>query len=196
MPIETILGYLVTYRYVLIIPITVIEGPIVMVLCGFLLRFGTFDLIPLYVILIISDLVGDIGWYCVGRFWGLSFIKRFGKFFSITEKTLEKATALFHKHHNKILFISKITMGFGFALVTLITAGMAKVPFKKYLAFNVAGQFVWTAALLGIGYSFGNIYTSIDKGFRDVALVALIIIALAIVYGFGKYISKRIGEKL
>lgn len=196
MPIETILGYLVTYRYVVIIPVTIIEGPIVMVLCGFLLRFGSFDLIPLYTILILSDMIGDIGWYCVGRFWGVPFVRRFGKYFSITEKTLEKGTELFHKHHNKILFISKITMGFGFALVTLITAGIAKVPFKKYLVFNVAGQFVWTAALLAIGYSFGNIYTSIDKGFRDVALVAIIVMALAIVYGFGKYINKRIAEKL
>jgi membrane protein DedA with SNARE-associated domain len=196
MPIETILGYIVTYRYILIIPITIIEGPIIMVLCGFLIRFGTFDLIPIYATLVISDLVGDIGWYCVGRFWGLPFVQRFGKFFSITEKTLAKATALFHKHHNKILFISKITMGFGFAVVTLITAGIAKVPFKKYLAFNVSGQFIWTAVLLAVGYGFGNIYTSIDKGFRDVALVAIIIIALVVVYGFGKYISKRIGEKL
>lgn len=196
MNIGIILGYLATYRYVLIVPITIIEGPIIMVLCGFLLRFGTFDLIPLYCILILSDLIGDVSWYCVGRYWGEPFVLKYGKYFSVNAKTLAKATALFHKHHDKILFISKITMGFGFALVTLITAGIAKVPFKKYLMFNVAGQFVWTGVLLGVGYAFGNIYTSIDKGFRDVALVALIIMALAIVYGFGKYISKRVGEKI
>lgn len=167
-----------------------------MVLCGFLLRFGSFDLIPLYGALTFADLIGDTAWYCVGRFWGLPFVKKFGRFFSITEKTLEKATALFHKHHNKILFISKITMGFGFALVTLITAGITKVPFKKYLVFNVSGQLIWTAILLGVGYAFGNIYTSIDKGFRDIALAAIIIIVIAGIYGFGKYISKRIGEKL
>lgn len=196
MPIEIILGYLMTYRYFLIVPLTIIEGPIVMVLCGFLLRFGTFDLVPLYVALIVADLIGDIIWYSVGRFWGIRFIKRFGKYFSITEKTLERSTELFHRHHNKILFISKITMGFGFALVTLIAAGIAKVPFRKYLVFNVAGQFIWTAVLLAIGYSFGHLYTTIDTGFRDVAFVALIIMVAVIIYGFGKYISKRIGEKL
>ena len=196
MYIETVLGYLMTYRYFLIIPLTIVEGPIVMVLCGFLLRFGTFDLIPLYGALTFADLVGDVGWYCVGRFGGLPFVRRFGKFFSVTEKTLEKATALFHKHHNKILFISKITMGFGFALVTLITAGIAKVPFKKYLIFNVSGQLIWTAVLLGVGYSFGHLYTSIDKGFRDVTLIAIAIIAVALIYGVGRNISKKLGEKL
>lgn len=196
MHIETILGYLIAYRYILIIPLTIVEGPIVMVLCGFLLHLGTFDLIPLYLALTFADLIGDITWYSVGRFWGIPFIQRFGKFFSITEKTLQKTSDLFHNHHNKILFISKITMGFGFALVTLITAGIAKVPFKKYLVFNVAGQLIWTAALLGVGYIFGNVYTSIDKGFRGVAFVAFAIIVIIAIYGFGKYISKRIGEKL
>ncbi len=196
MHIDIILGYLITYRYILIIPLTIVEGPIVMILCGFLLRFGTFDLFPLYGALTVADTIGDIVWYCIGRFWGLPFISRFGHFFSITEKSINKVTALFHKHHDKILFISKITMGFGFALVTLITAGIAKVPFRKYLVLNVAGQLIWTAMLLGIGFLFGNLYTSIDKGFRDVALAAIIIIAIALIYGVGKYITKRIGENL
>jgi membrane protein DedA with SNARE-associated domain len=196
MHLEIILGYLITYRYILIIPITIIEGPIVMILCGFLLHLGVFDIIPLYIALTAGDLLGDIIWYCIGRFWGIPFIKRFGKFFSITEQTLEKVTELFHRHHNKILFISKITMGFGFALVTLITAGMAKVPFKKYMIINVSGQLIWTAILLSVGYLFGNIYTTIDKGFQNVALVGLAITAILLVYGFGKYISKQLGERL
>ena len=196
MNIDIVLGYLMTYRYILIIPLTIVEGPIVMVLCGFLLRFGEFDILPLYGALTLADVIGDIGWYCVGRFGGLPFIKRFGHFFSVTEKSLAKTTALFHKYHNRILFISKITMGFGFALVTLITAGIAKVPFKKYLLFNISGQLIWTAVLLGIGYLFGNLYTSINKGFRDVTLVAICIIVIVLFYGVGKYISKRIGEKL
>lgn len=196
MHLETVLAYLVDYRYFLIIPLTIIEGPIVMVLCGFLVRFGTFDLLPTYLALTFADLIGDIFWYCIGRFWGIPFIKKFGHYFSITEDGMERATNLFHKHHNKILFISKITMGFGFALVTLITAGVAKVPFRKYLIFNVSGQLVWTGILLAMGYLFGNIYNLIDKGFRDVALVALAIIAIVLVYGFGKYISVRIEKKL
>ncbi len=196
MHLESILGYLITYRYFLIIPLVIVEGPIVMVLCGFLMRFGTFDIIPLYGALTIADLIGDIGWYCVGRFWGIPFINRFGKFFSVSQRSLDKASKLFNKYHNRILFISKITMGFGFALVTLITAGIAKVPFKKYLLYNVSGQLIWTGMLLGIGFLFGNIYTSIDKTFRNFAFAAIIIIAVALVYGIGRYVTKVIAEKI
>ena len=196
MHIETIINDLMVYRYILIVPLTIVEGPIVMVLCGFLYRLGSFDLLPLYASLIIADLIGDVGWYCIGRFWGIHFVTKYGKFFGVTEKTLAKTTALFHKYHNRILFISKITMGFGFAVVTLVTAGIAKVPFKKYLIFNVSGQFIWTAMLLTAGYFFGNLYYTVDKGFRWVTIVAGIILIIVVIYGFGTYISKRIGEKI
>ena len=198
MHLDTIINYLITYRYILIVPLTIVEGPIVMVICGFLLRtgLGQFDLRPLYIALMVADLIGDIGWYCVGYFGGLPFIKRFGRFFSVSEKTVEKVTGLFHKYHNRILFISKITMGFGFALVTLITAGIAKVSFRKYLIFNVSGQVIWTGVLLAVGYFFGNIYYTIDKSFRDISLIALAIIVIGLIYGFGRYISKRLGERL
>ena len=52
-------------------------------------------------------------------------------------------------------------MGFGFAVVTLMVAGMLKVSFKRYVVINLFGGFIWTAMLLVIGYFFGNIYTLI-----------------------------------
>ena len=87
-------------------------------------------------------------------------------------------------------------MGFGFALVTLITAGMAKVPFKKYMLLNVSGQLIWTGVLLSVGYLFGNIYTTIDKGFRDVAIIGIGILVVLLIYGLGRFLSKKIGERL
>jgi membrane protein DedA with SNARE-associated domain len=162
-----------------------------MVLCGFLWRLGTFDLIPLYFALMSGDLLADIGWYLVGFYWGHPFIKRFGKFFSITDDSLKRALDLFHKYHERILIISKLTMGFGFALVTLITAGMSKVPFKKYLAFNIVGEMIWTAILMAVGYFFGNLYYTVDKGFRLVTVAGGVIILMAAIYGFSKFARKQ-----
>ena len=64
---------------------------------------------------------------------------------------MDKIEVFFHKHQDKILFISKITMGFGFAVATLFTAGLVKIPFKKYAMFNFLGGFVWTGFLLAVG---------------------------------------------
>ena len=162
-----------------------------MTFTGFLLRLGYFEFLPLYLTLMAGDLTADVIWYAVGYHWGAPFIRRFGKFLNVTERAVAKLEEMFHKHHDKILLVSKITMGFGFATVTLFTAGLAKVPFRRYLAFNAAGQFVWTALLVFLGYAFGNLYVKINEEFRLLSFIAFSVLVIAVLYGLGRYLSTR-----
>jgi membrane protein DedA with SNARE-associated domain len=186
-----IVGWLLTYRYAIVYPLAIAEGPVLMLISGFLVRVGFFDFWPVYLLLIAGDMTGDIVWYFVGWHGARPLIERYGWILSISEKNVEKATALFHKHQTKILFISKITMGLGFSVATLIAAGAARIPFKKYLSINLAGQFVWTGFLIGAGYFLGNIYTLVDKSLRWAFIGGLIVIAAFAVFGFSKFVRNK-----
>ncbi len=154
-------AWLQASKYILLILGCIFEGPIVMLASGFLYRLGGFDLVPMYLALVTGDFIADIGWYCIGRFAGRHIIYKYGHHIGITPNAIDKIEHRFNRYHEKILIISKLTMGFGFALVTLIAAGMLHVPFKKYVTLNLLGGFVWTALLLVIGYFFGNVYAMI-----------------------------------
>lgn len=186
-----IVAWLLAYRYIIVYPLAIAEGPVLMMISGFLVRTGFFSFWPIYLLLMAGDLTGDIAWYFVGRHGARPLINRYGHFLSLTEKNVEKMEVLFHKHQMKILFISKITMGFGFALATLIAAGAAKIPFKKYFAINFFGQFVWTGILMAVGYFFGQLYTVVDKSLRWGFIVALIVLGFLAMYGFGKAMRKK-----
>lgn len=177
--------------YGFIILVSSVEGPVLAMLCGFLVKLGDFPFIPVYVALMLGDLLGDTVWYGVGYHFGHPFIRRFGKYFSITENSVATVEKIFNKYKTRILIISKMTMGLGFALVTLITAGMVRIPFKKYFTLNLLGQFYWTGLLLLIGYLFGNLYRSVDGIFGKMSVTALIIIAVAALMGYGKFIRAR-----
>ncbi len=185
---------LIHYRYILIVPIALFEGPILMMVSGFLLKLGYFSFLPLYGLLMLGDLLGDVLWYSIGYFYGHAFIARFGKYVSITEEGVATVTKIFHRHHDKILIVSKITMGLGFALVTLVTAGMSKIPFRRYLTLNIIGQFFWTGALLAVGFFLGNFYLTMNTLLGDVSTFAAFIIVFACLVGFGKYIRSRMNE--
>ena len=178
------------YRYFIIFPLVILEGPVVMMATGFLYGLGYFSFVPMFLILVFGDLCGDIIWYSVGYFGGMPFILRFGKYFSISEEGIARVKVIFQRHHSTILFISKITMGLGFALVTLVTAGLTRVPFGRYLIFNIVGGFIWTGFLLAVGYYLGALYLTIGRGFEIVTICALILIVLAGLYGFGNYVRK------
>lgn len=182
---------IVEYRYLILVPLTILQGPTAMTVGGFFLRLGYFTFWPLYLVLMITELFADAIWYAIGYHGAHSFVRKYGRFFGITEKLVERTKAAFHRHHDKILFLSKITMGFGFALVVLMTAGLTRVPFKRYILFNAAGQFIWTAFLIGIGYAFGNLYLVIDEGLRLMSLFAFVIIILLLGYGFSRYLRTR-----
>lgn len=189
------LAKLLIYKYFIAFPLAIVEGPVVMVACGFLLRLGAFSFWPIYLALVLGDFVADLIWYAVGYYGARKFADRWGKYFSVTPDSLEKLEKLFEQHHDKILFISKITMGFGFALATLIAAGMAKVPLKKYALYNFFGGFVWTALLMLLGYFFGHLYTLIDKSFKIAFLVFLACLLLTVLFGAGKYFKNNLTKK-
>lgn len=192
MPQTTFIArWLLSYGYTIAYPLAIVEGPVVMLLSGFLVRLGLFSFVPLYLVLIAGDLTGDVIWYWVGRRGAEPLIRKYGRFLSLTTDNVEKAKRFFHDHQGKILFISKITMGFGFAIATLVAAGAAKVPFKKYFAINFFGEFIWAGILMGLGYFLGNLYTLVDKSLRWAFVIAMIIIGFGAVYGFGKFMRAK-----
>ena len=191
MPFEHFLSGLDALKYPLVFLLALVEGPMVMVASGMLYHQGFFSFWPLYFCLIFGDLAADLGWYAVGFYGARKFVDRWGHYLSLTPESMDKLETLFKNHHDKILFLSKITMGFGFALATLMAAGMAKVPLKKYAFYNFIGGFVWTGILMAVGYFFGQIYTLLDKGFKAAFIVFLVVFVLATVYGLGRYFKNR-----
>ncbi|MDE1975551.1 MAG: DedA family protein [Patescibacteria group bacterium] len=177
--------------YGLIIILACAEGPWLSLIFGILIRLGDFGFWPVYIALMAGDLIGDVIWYEIGRRYGHSFIARYGKYFNITEAGVGRMSKLFHRYKDSVLFLSKISNGLGFALVTLMTAGMVRIPFGRYLAINLLGQFIWTGFLLGVGYWFSHLYITIDNLLGRMTLVAAVIIAATLLYRFWKYLRTK-----
>ena len=191
MSLNTLLFWLLTYKYFLILPLTIVQGPILMVLGGFLLRQGYFHFWPLYFTLLFGDFIGDIIWYQIGFFGAGPLIKKYGRFLNLSEDLFKKLEDGFRRHATRILLISKLTMGFGFALTTLVAEGISRVPFRKYLILNLIGGFFWTGFLVASGFFFGHLYLIIDKGFRFAALLAFAVLGIIALWGFHGYMRKR-----
>jgi len=189
--LDLILNQISYYKYFLVFLFSIIEGPVVMTFSGFLWRNDYFNFLPLYLALMAGDLTADALWYGVGYFGGVKFIEKYGKFFNISEEKVLQFKNRFHNHQAKILFWSKITMGFGFSLVVLIAAGISKIPFKKYIAINFLGQIIWTLLLMFLGYFFGSIYLIIDKGLKIGFIIFMVLFVIFLMYGFNKYMQSR-----
>lgn len=187
MPIDTVMDHLIAFlrssRYFLLFIGVLLEGPVVILASGFLLKLGQLEFLPIYAVLVAGDLTADIGWYCLGRYGTRGLILRYGHFLNITPETIATVERRFNRYHERILLISKLTMGLGFAVITLTIAGMSKVPFRNFVALNLIGGLVWTLFLLVVGYNFGNVYAHVSDTQKLIFLaVVLTLVVLSLRY--------------
>ena len=189
---QNIFAWIDSSKYFLLFIGCLFEGPVIMIVSGFLYSLGNFDLLPLYAVLVAGNFIADIGWYTLGRFGTRHAIFKYGHFIGITPLVLQKAEDYFNLYHQKILIITKLTSGFGFIVVVLIVAGMFKVPFKNYFILTLVGGLIWGASLLAIGYFFGNIFMSISGPIKIIFITIIPIILISGIIYMNRYFKKKI----
>jgi len=177
---------LLTYKYLILMPLAIIEGPIVAVICGFLVTINILNPLLVYVILVVGDIVGDGIIYYIG-YSG----KRFLKYFKVTEEKLEKAKKYFQENHKKAIFMSKLAHGIGFT--GLIAAGALHVPYKRYFKTCTSISLVQSAVMITIGILFGHAYVVIGKYLDYYAAGVSVIVLTIILFLFIK--KYKMGKK-
>jgi membrane-associated protein len=111
---------------------------------------------PLWVVILgaaIGATLGDCVSYAIGRRWGLRILERF----EITKRRLvpavHRAEPFFERWGGLAVFFGR-WVGALRAVVPVV-AGTAKMPFPRFLAWNVAASIAWSTTVVGAGYAFG-----------------------------------------
>ncbi|MCX6787360.1 MAG: DedA family protein [Candidatus Kaiserbacteria bacterium] len=174
--VQQVVIFVESSKYILLFLGTLVEGPLMMLGSGLLYHLGQVTFWPVYLVLVFGDLTADVGWYIVGYWGARPFFDRYGHYLGLTPDVIEKVERRFNHFSDRILIISKLTMGFGLSLATLTIAGMLRVPFWRYAVINLFCGFIWTAFLFYIGYFFGNIYELVP-GYLRIAFVICSLLA-------------------
>lgn len=188
-----VIALLLQYKYWILFPISVIEGPIITMIGGMLIALGQMDALVAYTVLVLGDLVGDCGYYAMGRYGRHGFIHRWGKYFGLNDARVQTVEDHFKKHLGKTLVAGKVTHALG--SVVLFSAGMSNVPFWKFLWYNFIGSIPKTLTLVLLGYFFGEAYNQINAGLNYVSMVIAGIAILAVVFYFYKHRNGEVPEE-
>jgi membrane-associated protein len=177
-----LLALLAAYAYAAIFPLSVVEGPIVTILAGYLVSLGYLDPVLAYVTVVAGDVTGDLAWYAAGR-WGRRGIEsRLGRLLSITPERMRRVDDHFSRHSGKTLLIGKFTQALG-ALV-LLGAGATRMRPRRFLIFNLAATLPKSLGLLVFGYYFGKASAQAGSVLDLVALGTVMAIVLALLTWF------------
>ncbi len=166
------------YGYVALLPLSITTGPLVAVLAGIVVSLGSWNWFVAFVMLMLADITGDALYYALGRLGRTDTVSRWWNYLHLSEKKLAPFERKFHEHDWKLLFFAKTQI---IGSVILVAAGVAKMPFGKYILYNIVGSLPKVALFEWVGFYAGNVVVSKGSVFFDVlALGSLALCAFAV----------------
>jgi membrane protein DedA with SNARE-associated domain len=173
-----LVGLLHSWGLAVIAPLSIVEGPIVSLVAGYLARLGAFDLLPLLAVLVLGDLVGDVALYLIGRKGRLVVRRRWLRRLRISPRQLARLVHRFRAQDIRLILFGKFTHYLGAAI--LLAAGVARMPFGRFLAACLIATIPKSAVLVAIGWTFGEAWSRDGDGLFRVLALCLAALALSL----------------
>jgi len=149
-----------------------LPGDSLLFAAGAFAALGSFELVPLMLLLIVAAIAGDTVNYWIGARIGPRAFSGNVRF--LKQEYLVRTTEFYERHGGKTIVLARfIPIVRTFAP---FVAGVGRMHYGRFLAYNVIGAVVWVTLFTLAGYFFGNI-PAVKENFT---LVILVIIALSV----------------
>lgn len=164
--------------------IPLLPSEVIMPLAGFLASLGYLDLRGAILAGLLGSLAGHLPWYALGRAAGERRLAegaaRYGRWFGLGPAHVERANAWFRRNTAWSVFAGRLIPGI--RTCVNIPAGASRMPFAAFLGCTALGEAIWTSALAWGGYSLGRQYHLLSWYLHVLAVPALLIAALFLLW--------------
>lgn len=152
---EALSGLVQVYGIVIIGVLALIEGPVVSILAGALARLGLVDPRAAFAVVVAGDLLGDLGFYLLGRHGACALPRGLARKLGLTRGRMVALVRAIRARGVRILVLGKLTHAAGFAV--LLAAGAARMGLRPFLAANLGATAIKASALMALGWAGGSL---------------------------------------
>ncbi len=163
-----------------------VPGETVIVLAGLCAGSGLLNVWAIVGVASVGAILGDTLGYLLGYHYGEFFFHRYGHYFFFKRHYVEEAREFFRQHGGKAVFVGRF-IGWLRAFAPVV-AGMARMPYHRFLVANVCGGVAWVTLFTLIGYFVGTNWNTIEKYVGRAGTLAFIA-GLVAVYGYFRWMS-------
>jgi membrane protein DedA with SNARE-associated domain len=176
----------VDHPYALLGPLVLAEGPAATVLAGSLVGAGLAAFWPILLIVVAADVTADSVLYLLGRFGTRPGMARLLRRLGLTDtRRLRLTTAVTRNLPRVVAGAKAVDIA---AVPAFLAAGLARVPYRRFVSWIAAASAIRAAVLLGAGVLFGRSAADLlDSPATAIALT----VALALAVGLGHLLVRR-----
>ena len=164
-----------------------LPGETALIAFGILASQGHYSIVVVIAVAAAAAIVGDnLGYELIGRRGGRRLLERWGPLRRRAERILPPTEQLMAKHGGKVVFFGRFITVLRYTAAWV--AGIARMPWRKFLFWNAAGGICW-ATLVGLVsyYVGGAAADAIQRyGIYAAAVVAGAVLIFFLITHFGK----------
>ncbi|MCW6007187.1 DedA family protein [Micromonospora sp. CPCC 205371] len=161
-----------------------LPGETAAVLGGVAASRGQVSLTAMCAVVVVAAVAGDSVGYAVGARYGTRLLSL--RVLRRRADRIEAARARLAHRGGPAVFGGRFVAFLRAIMPSL--AGISRMPYRRFLAYNVAGGLAWGIGTVLLGYLAGNSYAAVEKTFGRAAALA---VAALLVFGLVAWRSRR-----
>lgn len=158
---------------------------VAMIPAGYLASIGKMNLFVAIAVGVAGSLAGALFNYFLALKFGRAFLIRYGRYFFISEETIDKMERFFQNHGHISTFSGRLIP----AVRQYISfpAGLSRMNLKEFSLYTTLGAGLWATILALIGYFVGKNEQLIHQYTREITIILIFLLAV----GIWIYIKKQ-----
>ena len=149
-----------------------LPGTLMVIVAGAFVRQGVIDLAPTITLGLMAVVIGDSISYAMGYYARGWVQRKFGN-----NENFKSAQKTFKKRGGIAIYLTRFLIT-PLALPTNLIAGSTGYPYRRFLAYDLAGEATWLLLFGGLGYAFGSQWEIVNQLISDSSGLLLGIVAL------------------
>lgn len=156
----------------------VLPGETAVLLGGVLANQHRVSLPVIAAVAVLAAIIGDSVGYEVGRHFGTRLLRT--RIFAHRQQGLERGMTMLRNYGGRAVFLGRSTAFLRAVMPGL--AGVARMPYGRFLLFNAAGGILWALGFTFLGYLVGASYHEAENvaGWAGEALLGLLIVVAVV----------------
>jgi membrane protein DedA with SNARE-associated domain len=154
------------WSYVLLALLVATEGPLSTLLGAAAATAGILDIRLVFAATVVGNITGDTLWYMLGYVGKLDVVLRLTRWMGVERRHLARLEREMHAHAAKLIVFAKLA--YGLIVPTLLSAGMARVPWRRWFPVVFVVETLWSLLLVWVGFHATGLIAQFEQGLRIV----------------------------
>lgn len=183
-----ILDWVSRYGYVALLFLFIVEGPVTGIVSGVLVSIGALKFWPIFILYVLGTLISDSVLYFLTKN-GKEFLYRFrfGRWAldhinNLLDDSDSRWQQTFTDNYVSLMMFARMAPINLLSQFVVMTAGVLKIPTRRFYVPILIAQPIWSAMVIGTGYYFGGAIVRPEQMFLESTLYFLIAALLFLLY--------------